>query len=151
MHVIVLVIGLLGASLTVWAFTMTACADPGIVYRRRAGQRASHRSRAVSPEEPQLSTDYSSRTSMRRDDDELLRLGYTMCSICEVPRPPGAQHCYDCDVCVEDLDHHCPWSGKCIGRRNLVYFRAFLALLTFHIVFVICVTGVQLANGEPVT
>mmetsp|Transcript_34243 Transcript_34243/g.45150 ORF Transcript_34243/g.45150 Transcript_34243/m.45150 type:complete len:138 (-) Transcript_34243:254-667(-) len=25
------------------------------------------------------------------------------------------EHCSFCDYCCEELDHHCPWSSKCIG------------------------------------
>jgi hypothetical protein len=28
---------------------------------------------------------------------------------------------------VEGLDHHCPWSSKCIGHKNMLAFKAFLA------------------------
>ena len=40
------------------------------------------------------------------------------CGQCEMMRPSNAHHCYECDVCVLDLDHHCPWTGKCIGAGN---------------------------------
>ncbi|GMH56175.1 hypothetical protein TrRE_jg910, partial [Triparma retinervis] len=58
-----------------------------------------------------------------------------LCTLCNVVRPPGATHCYDCDVCVSDLDHHCPWTGKCIGGKNLRWFYLFLASLAALILF----------------
>ena len=43
-------------------------------------------------------------------------------------------HCYDCDICVKELDHHCPWTGKCIGKNNLKSFYVFIySLLTFFV------------------
>ena len=48
---------------------------------------------------------------------------------CEGYRPIGAIHCNDCNVCIEEYDHHCPWSSKCIGKRNVMVFHTFLVLL----------------------
>ena len=36
----------------------------------------------------------------------------------------GADHCKLCGVCVEGMDHHCPFVGTCIGRRNYAKFFA---------------------------
>ena len=41
------------------------------------------------------------------------------CRRCDVVRPHEARHCYECQVCVDDLDHHC--LGRCgnqtVSRR----------------------------------
>jgi hypothetical protein len=34
----------------------------------------------------------------------------TRCELCQVDRPVTATHCYECGVCVDKLDHHCPVS-----------------------------------------
>jgi hypothetical protein len=63
------------------------------------------------------------------------------CLVCEVLREPGTMHCIDCDVCVRDFDHHCPWTGKCIGKGNLPYFYGFLFGVMGSILFVVlCAT-----------
>ncbi len=52
------------------------------------------------------------------------------CNICRVvyrEGVDGTEHCTDCGFCVEGLDHHCPWSSKCIGNGNLNAFKCFLA------------------------
>ena len=59
------------------------------------------------------------------------------CNTCQILRPPRSFHCGICGFCVEVHDHHCPWMGTCIGKRNTRYFILFLfytgmhALLTF--------------------
>lgn len=41
----------------------------------------------------------------------------------------------DCRACIEGYDHHCPWTGKCVGRRNVRYFYAWLVFLVLAFVY----------------
>jgi hypothetical protein len=59
----------------------------------------------------------------------------TFCEKCQSYRKHGTIHCNDCNVCVEDYDHHCPWSSKCIGKRNVAWFHLFLGLLFVLMVY----------------
>ncbi|DAZ96347.1 TPA: hypothetical protein N0F65_007997 [Lagenidium giganteum] len=59
-----------------------------------------------------------------------------VCAQCQIRRPEDASHCFDCNVCIHELDHHCPWTGKCIGKRTLYWFYAFLGAMTCHLVLV---------------
>ncbi|KAJ8612127.1 hypothetical protein CTAYLR_002433 [Chrysophaeum taylorii] len=52
------------------------------------------------------------------------------CASCRLLRPRRARHCRYCDNCVEVFDHHCPWLGTCVGRRNYVWFLSFVTLVT---------------------
>ena len=54
------------------------------------------------------------------------------CSKCNivVPRSFRVSHCNICQVCVKNHDHHCPWTGKCIGQRNLIPFLFIFMLFT---------------------
>lgn len=63
----------------------------------------------------------------------LTRLRY--CETCCIYRPPRTVHCAVCELCIEGFDHHCPWLGMCIGRRNYRYFLIFLSLLCVQLLF----------------
>ena len=59
---------------------------------------------------------------------------YRICSICNAiqDKDKGVEHCIDCDVCIIGNDHHCPWSSKCVGYKNMNVFRYFVCSLFLH-------------------
>ena len=66
---------------------------------------------------------------------------FYFCSTCKmwVNRDKKTLHCSDCNICIEKLDHHCPWTGKCIGDKNLISYYIFVVsifLLFIHFGFV---------------
>jgi hypothetical protein len=56
--------------------------------------------------------------------DDIFSLNY--CKTCKHLRPKNASHCWMCDVCVLNIDHHCQVLGCCIGERNAGAFVAYL-------------------------
>ena len=53
-------------------------------------------------------------------------------------------HCFDCGICIEGYDHHCPWVSKCIGNKNLYSFYFFMTGILLNFAYaVICITTVD--------
>ena len=48
------------------------------------------------------------------------------CVKCGSNKDINTYHCPDCDICIADFDHHCPWTGKCIGGGNMFLFKVFI-------------------------
>lgn len=55
-------------------------------------------------------------------------LPHGYCSACCIIRPFRAHHCNVCDICVDWFDHHCPWIGGCVGKRNYKQFLSYVFL-----------------------
>jgi len=106
---------------------VTACTDPGVIPRQEpdaeylTGQKPRSKDVWVNGQ----------RVVVRYNDT------------CHFYQPPRAHHCSVNDNCIERFDHHCPWVGTTIGRRN---YRTFLLFVYVTAVTCLYVFGCCLAQ-----
>merc|ERR1711937_949692 len=113
----------------------TSFSDPGIIPRATVAQGAQIEAQLLQ-EQHSDSNGYRQppRFSETEINGTIIKQKY--CYTCKIFRPPRASHCSICDNCVERFDHHCPWVGNCIGRRNYRYFYLFLISLSILDIFI---------------
>jgi hypothetical protein len=135
--------GVLAALVAVWIFQLVSISsiivlitrDPGIVprsveYRDHFDPiRGINRSRP-----PPMAFENSIKTFPVRSK---------FCDTCGNVRAPRVVHCSADDVDLECFDHHCPWLGCCIAKRNYKYFLIFLFSLSLTCLGVL---GVSIAH-----
>jgi hypothetical protein len=64
------------------------------------------------------------------------------CSKCVIVARHGVEteHCEWCNYCVEKIDHHCPWSSKCIAAGNMCWFQFFLWMTGMLFIYAVVAT-----------
>eukprot|EP01041_Mallomonas_annulata_P008031 gene8030-16459_t len=83
---------------------------------------------------------------------------FRLCSTCLVDKSQATMHCARCNMCVLDLDHHCPFVLNCVGRGNRRIFTLFtgtaglscglFAVLSYWLQFVhFCPTQTGMLGG----
>lgn len=164
-------LGLFLFCLTFYLLWKTATTDPGIIPRRGITSSVAKSTHRVVVEENDDNADETSPlfqqslpagwAEVRQDEevyywnqetgesswDRPLADGGKVCATCQVLRPPRAKHCAYCDNCVEIFDHHCPWVGTCIGRRNYRYFASLLLVSSLYASYIAAVSIVLCIKG----
>lgn len=54
---------------------------------------------------------------------------WKLCAVCETLTPPRTWHCNTCNTCILRRDHHCAFTGCCVGHTNQRYFLMLLGYL----------------------
>ena len=72
---------------------------------------------------------------------------YRICTVCLkiMDLDENTNHCLECQVCIEGnfnyyfyqkgLDHHCPWTSKCVGKNNKFSFHVFVTSTLIFVMF----------------
>ena len=76
---------------------------------------------------------------------------YGFCTFCQCYFNPynKVEHCSDCGLCFEKMDHHCVWVGKCVAKNNTRSFYAMLIDVGIFYTFIIyCVVAIVLEKRK---
>ncbi|KAG5503380.1 hypothetical protein GH5_04453 [Leishmania sp. Ghana 2012 LV757] len=104
----------------------------------------------VQPRQPPPPPDAPPHESLWREreyvdhngDIHQARLEMKWCYSCNIYRPYRGVHCRYCDRCVARRDHHCPWTGTCIGAKNYRSYFVLVWVLSVMLLTALC-GGIQ--------
>lgn len=65
------------------------------------------------------------REHLNAPESEQTDSDWLKCTHCDIEVPPRARHCAICQTCVLKKDHHCFFTGCCVGFYNQRYFIIF--------------------------
>jgi len=140
---------LMTAVCTVLLFGVALC-DPGMITTMRSGSSGGGGGGGGRASAGGGGGKYAGLPTDGRDLSD-----WRYCDLCAVYQPPDAVHCPDCQVCVEGHDHHCPWMGTCIGKRNMRAFVLFNLSWLFYLLYAVgwvtfgpLVTGAGAGAGD---
>uniref|UniRef100_A0A6B2LA05 Palmitoyltransferase n=1 Tax=Arcella intermedia TaxID=1963864 RepID=A0A6B2LA05_9EUKA len=122
---------LFGTCLMMSSLLMTSFMDPGIIPRTKSPAPEEEGEEKL-PQSIAMTTPHKTFTFESK-----------WCNTCKLYRPPRSSHCSICDNCVMEFDHHCPWVGNCVGKRNYRYFVIFVWSAIFNSAVVCATTAYQ--------
>ena len=121
-----LIVGLLLWIVVDWFLYKAAFSDPGLIPRQATDDHIEiHKQRLSS---------HLMYSGLCGQKNLLTKLKF--CYTCLIYRPKRAVHCSSCDVCVEQMDHHCPFISNCVGHRNYPFFFGFIFSLLIDAIFI---------------
>lgn len=133
---------------TISCLLRTAWSDPGIMPRAKPSE-ATYLEKSLQAQQANEAAAAGQqgyrpppRTLEIMLDGVPMKLKY--CFTCKIFRPPRASHCSLCDNCVDCFDHHCPWVGNCVGRRNYRFFYLFVTSLSVLCVYILAFSIVHI-------
>ncbi|KAI5180774.1 palmitoyltransferase ZDHHC9/14/18 [Nematocida sp. AWRm80] len=129
-------------SISLVLFVRTSIANPGILPRREED----YLRRIQMPEYTCIVEECEGTIIGRRIITGTAMKYEIYCNTCNIFRPKGTSHCQECNGCVYQMDHHCPWLGNCIGKRN---YTSFIYLLTSNTLASIALGCIRYNYGLP--
>ena len=79
-------------------------------------------------------------TNKSNIDLEELKKNYNQCNICNCIFYKNNEyitfHYHECNICVENFDHHCTFARKCIGNKNKLIFKLWLFSIPCYIIII---------------
>ncbi|KAH7653733.1 Protein S-acyltransferase protein [Dioscorea alata] len=138
---LIMAIGVVFTIYVLFLLVFTSARDPGIIPHN------AHPPEPDNDTESELVGNQRGSLSLPPTKDVLVN-GITVkvkyCHTCMLYRPPRCSHCSICNNCVERFDHHCPWVGQCIGKRNYRFFFMFVSSTTLLCLYVFAFCCVNL-------
>jgi hypothetical protein len=77
------------------------------------------------------------KNKSNKDDD--INFSIKICKDCKIiiESNQNIEHCKICNLCIIEQSYHCFWIGKCIGKKNKLYFFSFLFLSFILLLYLI--------------
>mmetsp|Transcript_3075 Transcript_3075/g.4520 ORF Transcript_3075/g.4520 Transcript_3075/m.4520 type:complete len:361 (+) Transcript_3075:134-1216(+) len=137
------VVGLFFMISVIISFLLVTFSDPGIIPRKQVWEFPYYEKIRGPPPVTYLHCGFKKQKNWVSAQKKLFkevivnnkRVVFKYCYTCKLYRPPRASHCNTCNNCVEMFDHHCPWVGNCIGKRNYPFYLMFVSTLCLFAIF----------------